>query len=146
LSSTKINPYLKTQILTASPEQLQLMLYDGLIRFCHQAKTAIADNNHENTYESINRAQKILMELIATLKPEVYPELCKNLGALYNYIYRQLIQANVAKDAAVIDKALDVIHIIRSSWVDLIEKLRSEPQDGARNSVNTQTQNLRVVG
>jgi len=145
LKPSKINPYLKTQILTASPEQLQMILYDGLIRFCSRAKTAIAEKDYEKTYEYISKAQKILLELISALKPDVYPELCQNLGALYNYVYRQLIRANVKKDPSPIDRALEVIEVLRSNWAELMEALRNDPQRAGQRAENLAA-NLRVVG
>ena len=54
------NPYLKTKILTASPEELRLMLYEGVIRFCHQAKKAMQDKDIEAKHNSLMRAQKIV--------------------------------------------------------------------------------------
>ena len=141
----QINPYLKTQILTASPEQLQLIMYDALVRFCGQAKTAISDKDFEKTYEAISKAQKILMELISALKPEVYPELCANLSALYNFVFRQLIQANVTKDTRLVDRALEVIEVLRANWVELMENLRSDPQKASQTAENL-AENLRVVG
>ncbi len=63
-----MNEYLKTKVLTASPEELQLMLYDGAIRFCEQARVAVANKEIENSYNLIVRAENILMELTNAMK------------------------------------------------------------------------------
>src|SRR5438270_12642750 len=87
--------YLRTKVLTATPEQLQLMLYDGALRFGEQARVALQARKYDESYQHISQVQKILTELTCSLKPEVFPELCKKLAALYNYAYRQLIEANL---------------------------------------------------
>src|SRR5882724_301008 len=89
------NSYLRTKVLTATPEQLQMMLYDGALRFCEQARAALVEKNYEQSYNLISRVQKILMEMICSLKHDVSPDLCGKLAALYNYAYRKLIEANI---------------------------------------------------
>jgi len=67
--------YLRTKVLTATPEQLQLMLYDGAIRFAEQAKVALEKKDFENSFNGISRAQKIIAELSSSLRHSVAPEL-----------------------------------------------------------------------
>src|SRR3954452_2814020 len=83
--------YLRTRVLTATPEQLQLMLYDGAIRFGEQARVALEQKNFESSYNMIARVQRIITEMNSSLKHEVAPELCKKMAALYSYIYRKLV-------------------------------------------------------
>jgi flagellar protein FliS len=120
------NTYLRTKVLTATPEQLQLMLYDGAIRFCEQARTALAEKNWEQSYNFISRVQKILMEMICSLKHEVNPDLCGKLSALYNYAYRKLIEANTEHTVEAIDDALNVLRYQRDTWAMLLDKLGKE--------------------
>src|SRR5437660_4859242 len=94
-NSQAAQQYLRTQVLTATPEQLQLMLYDGALRFAEQAKAALRQKNYEESHNLITRVEKIVNELASTLKHDVAPELCGKLAALYNYAYRQLFEANV---------------------------------------------------
>src|SRR4051812_42345849 len=77
--------YLRTRVMTATPEQLQMMLYDGAIRFAEQAKAALVTEDYEKSYQSIAKVQKILTEMSCGLKPDVLPELCDKLSALYSY-------------------------------------------------------------
>src|SRR5215207_4034421 len=95
MNQTAAQNYLKTKVFTATPEQLQMMLYDGAIRFAEQARVALQERNFEKSYTSISRVQKILMEMSSTLKHDVFPELCAKLAALYTFAYRKLIEANV---------------------------------------------------
>ena len=92
--------YLRTKVLTATPEQLQMMLYDGAMRFGEQARVALQKKNFEQSYTLISSVQKILDGADCTLKHDVCPELCGKLAALYNYAYRKLIEANVEHDVA----------------------------------------------
>ena len=100
--------YLRTKVFTATPEQLQLMLYDGAIRFGEQAKAALELKNFEQSYNLISRVQKILTELSCTLKHDVAPELCGKLAALYNFVYRKLIEANVEHTTAPLEAGATV--------------------------------------
>ena len=91
-----VNQYLRTKVLTATPEQLQMMLYDGALAFCQQARSALAEKNYEQSYSLISRVQKIVVELNCSLKHEVAPELCRRLSALYLYAYKKLVEAKNA--------------------------------------------------
>src|SRR5271154_3987932 len=95
--------YLKTKVLTATPEQLQLMLYDGAISFAEQGKAALEKKDYEASYRVLTKAQKIINELISKLRPDVYPELCSKLSALYSYAYRHLFRANVHHNVEDVD-------------------------------------------
>ena len=77
--------YLRTRVFTATPEQLQMMLYDGAVRFAEQARPALEKKDWETAYNMISRAQKIITELTCTLRHEINPELCGRLASLYNY-------------------------------------------------------------
>src|SRR4029434_3210802 len=98
--------YLKTKVFTATPEQLQLMLYDGAIRFAEQAKLALEQKNFEHSYNMISRVQKIITELSSCLKHDIAPDLCSKLAALYTYVYRKLVEANIDHTMASLDEAL----------------------------------------
>jgi flagellar protein FliS len=120
------NSYLRTKVLTATPEQLQLMLYDGAIRFCEQARLALQEKNWEQSYTLLTRVQRILVEMLCSLKHDVHPELCAKLSALYNYAYRKLIDANVNHDLAALADAANVLKFQRETWAMLLDKLSRE--------------------
>lgn len=120
------NPYLKTKVMTASPEELRLMLYDGALKFCRQARDAVENAEIENTHDNLVRAQKIVMELSNSLRHDMAPELCERLSALYNFIYRRLVDANINKDTAAIDEAVELIEYERETWQMLIAKVKQE--------------------
>jgi flagellar protein FliS len=112
--------------MTASPEQLQLMLYDGAIRFTKQAIEGVRLQKWEDAFNGFNRAQKIILELINALNYDVDRQLCTQMAGLYHFIYRKLIEANVDRNLAVAEEALGLLHYQRETWVLLIERLRQE--------------------
>src|SRR5258708_62987 len=107
--------YLRTRVLTATPEQLQMMLYDGAIRYSEQAKLALEKKDFEGTYNNVSRAQKIITELSCSLKPSVAPELCSKLGSLYSYIYRKLVEAGAQHKVESINEALELLKFQRQT-------------------------------
>lgn len=115
--------YLRTKVLTATPEQLQLMLYDGAIRFGEQAKAALEQKNFEHSYNMLSRVQKIITELHASLKPDVAPDLCDKMSSLYNYIYRKLVEANIEHLIPPLEEALDLLRYQRDTWAMLLDQL-----------------------
>ena len=127
--------YLKTKVLTASPEMLTLMLWDGAIRFAEQGKEAIGKKDIEGSYKALLRSQRIITELTTNLKHEVNPELCGKLAALYNFIYRRLVDANLTKQAQLVDDALEIMKHQRETWAMLMEKLMKERVGEAQATV-----------
>ena len=99
--------YNDNKIMTASPAELTLMLYEGAIKFCNIAIMAIEKNDLQKANHNIIKAESIISELRSTLD-EDYP-VSKDLDLLYEYIYRRLIEANLDKDKAIIEEVLDFI-------------------------------------
>jgi len=117
------NQYLRTKVLTATPEQLQMMLFDGALVFCEQARLALMAKNFEQSHDLISRVQKILLELSCSLKHDVLPDLCGKLAALYNYAYRKLIEANVRHDLSSLDQTISILKYQRETWAMLLDQL-----------------------
>ncbi len=120
------NPYLKTKVMTATPQELRLMLYEGVLRFCRQAQDALEQDKLEPFYNALTRAHKIVLELSTSLRSEAAPELCEKLNALYVYIYRLLVDASVNRDKKALDEALDLLTYEKQTWEMLMDKLAKE--------------------
>jgi len=136
--------YLKTQVLTASREQLLLMLYDGAIRFASQAKEKMGEGDFEGTHNLLLRAQRVVMHLSAALNPGVDTLLCQRLSAVYSFIYRHLVKANVEKNPKLIDEVIEILSSLRATWQEAIGMIRLEEdvsnspvKEGNRVSVET---------
>ncbi len=117
------NPYLKTKIETASPEQLRLMLIEGAIKFSRQAVDAIGNADWEKMYEAIVRAQKIILELNNGLNPQVDPDLCGKLAALYNYLHGRLVDANMQREAEPVHECIRRLEFERETWLMAMRQL-----------------------
>jgi flagellar protein FliS len=129
--TVEMNPYLKTKILTASPEELRLMLIEGAIRFSRSGRDALATKDYEGVFENLTKAKEIILELMNALRPEMEPELCGNLERLYNFMYRRLMDANVERDPSIVDEVIDLLEYDRETWVLLMEKVATERASGA---------------
>lgn len=125
--SDKQNAYLTTQIMTARPEQLTLMLFDGAIRFGEKARRCLDERNYEGSFEALSRAEQIVIELLNSLRPETAPEICKHQAGLYLFVYRRLVEANMGRRTAALDDALRVLGVLRETWVMLMRKLQDLP-------------------
>ncbi len=106
--------YLDNKIKTATPAELTLMLYDGSIKFCNIAIMAIEENDNSKANTNIIKAQKIMLELRSSLDHKY--EISKNLDLLYEYIYSELIEANMKKDKNVLDEVLESLRELRDTW------------------------------
>ncbi len=138
MSENPNNPYLKDAVMTASSEQLQLMLYDGAIRFAMQGRDAIEKKEHENAYDRLTRAQNIMLEMLNGLNYDVNRELCERMGSIYMFIYKKLLDANIQHSVTEIDDALKVLQIERETWQMLVDKVNSvrEADGGDRFEAN----------
>ena len=128
------NQYLHNAVMTATPEQLHLMLYDGAIRFTRQGIDGINGKNWEQVFNGLSRAQKIVLELLNSLNHDVDKELCSRMAGLYNFIYRRLVEAGTSRDAAAAAEALRLLEYQRETWVMLIDKVREQQADEASPS------------
>ncbi|UKI42599.1 MAG: flagellar export chaperone FliS [Candidatus Melainabacteria bacterium] len=129
-----MNPYLKNQIETSSPEQILILLYDGAIKFLNQAKIGIQNKDIELTHNNLIKAQNIISELRDTLDMEIGGELANNLYALYNYFNRRLVQANIKKEIEPVDEVLEHLRGLRDTWKQAIIKKEKKKTFFTRNS------------
>lgn len=110
--------YQQNSVLTASPGELTLMLYNGCIKFIHLAKKAIAEKNIEAKHINISKTQNIISELNVTLNFE-YP-VAKDMNKLYDYMNRRLIEANIKNDAGALDEVEGLVIEFRDAWKEVI--------------------------
>ncbi|MZQ85770.1 flagellar export chaperone FliS [Paenibacillus sp. 5J-6] len=118
------NSYKQNQVDTSSPEELTLMLYGGAITFLKKSKQAISDKNMNKAHQFITRVQDIIDELIITLDRK-YP-IAAQLLALYEYLKRRLIEANISKDVAILDEVEGFLMEFRDTWKQAITLARSQ--------------------
>lgn len=113
------NAYKQNSIMTATPGELTLMLYNGCLKFIRQARIAMnnQDNDGKNMY--LQKAQRVISELMATLDQD--HDLSRDMMQLYDYIRRCLIDANIKNDLALLDEAEKHVTMFRDTWKQVIE-------------------------
>lgn len=116
------NAYKNQQIMTASPEELTLMLYNGAIRFITESMQAIDQGNLEKANAANLRAQDIVREFMCTL--DMQHEISQNYFKLYDYIEYRLLQANIKKDKSQLEEAKNLLIELRDTWVQAMKLAR----------------------
>jgi flagellar secretion chaperone FliS len=108
--------YQAQAVETAPPAQLVLMMYDGTLTALTRAEQAIARRDVEESNAQLQKAQRIIDELVVSLDMEQGGAIAQNLLALYNFCLDQLLEANLRKDAAGIPAVRDAITCLRDAW------------------------------
>lgn len=119
---TTANPYQQYQqniVNTSTPQELVLMLYNGLIKFLNLSVQAIENKELENAHNNIIKAQRIIEEFMATLDMDY--DISKNLYSLYDYMHRRLIDANIRKDKEILEEVLGFARELRDTWAQAME-------------------------
>lgn len=118
--------YLQQEILAAPREKLFLLTYDIAIGACRKACLAIEGGDAEASNVELQRAQRAVRELHFALRPDQDEELFNSLGRVYDFIYLQLVDANVKKDAELVRSACARLEDLQQTWQRALEVLREE--------------------
>lgn len=116
--------YRQQQVMTATPEALTLMLYNGAIKFINESIEASKKKEYEKANTSCIKAQNIISEFRLTLKMEY--EISKNLLALYNYAYDRLVEGNMNEDISKLEEAKDILSELRDAWNQAMKAVKNE--------------------
>lgn len=117
------NPYAQYQnskVLTASPAELTLMLYEGIIKFVNIGILAIGEKDYEKANINIMKAERIVDHLNGTLNHK-YP-VAKDFENIYKCIMDALLQGNIKKDTAELERALEYSRMIRDTWKEVMSQ------------------------
>ena len=118
-SPSRAIAYKEQSILTATPGQLVVMLYDGCLRFLFQAAHAMRDGQHHEADKRLSRAEAILDELLTTLDLEQGGVIASRLQGIYVFCNRHLIEARVQRDPEMVDKVSELLGELRESWAQV---------------------------
>ena len=116
------NPYAQynnNKIMTASPQELTLMLYDGAIKFNNIAMSAIDANDIQTAHNNIMKVQRIIEEFQMTLDFK-YP-VANDFNNVYNYIMGRLREANITKDKEILEEVSEHLHTMRDTWKEAMK-------------------------
>ena len=116
--------YKRQQVLTATPEALTLMLYNGCLKFMDEGMKALEKKDYEATNTALQKAQNIISEFRITLNMDY--EISHQLFPLYNYVYDRLVEGNLKSDMKQIEEAKTIITELRDAWVLAMKKARQE--------------------
>lgn len=129
--------YKDIQIKTANQGKLLLMLYQGCIKFLGLAIKSIDNKDWEGANNYLQRARKIINELICSLNMKQGGEIAENLSMLYEYMNHQLIQANIHKDTEVIKFVKKLMLQLLEAWQEIInDSNKGEKMDNKKFSIN----------
>ncbi|MBO5095144.1 MAG: flagellar export chaperone FliS [Lachnospiraceae bacterium] len=112
--------YNRNKVLTASPAELTLMLYEGAIKFCNIAIIGIENKDIEKAHVNIIKTEKIIEEFLRTLD-EKYP-VYKDFENVYHYLMRRLQEANVRKDKEILEEVLTHLRGMRDTWKEVMKQ------------------------
>ena len=118
--------YVSTTVKSATPGQLVIMLYDGLIRFATDARDAMEEGR--SSADLINRCIRILTELNTCLRPDIAPEFCQRLSHLYEFYTMELSRAMHRNHPQIITAILPMIAELRDAWQDAEKQLGEKPE------------------
>lgn len=124
MDSNAINAYQRNAIMTATPAELTLMLYEGAIKFCNIGIIAIEKKEYEKANENLKKAQNIITELRVTLDRKY--KVWEDFERVYDYIYRRLVEGNMKKDTEIIEDALKYIREMRDTWKEVMRLNREQ--------------------
>lgn len=130
-SQQNANVYLRTKVMSASPEELRMMLLDGALRFAQQGRDGLIAGDHEASYNGFSQSRNIVVELISSMREEVNPELCDRVRSLYTFIYSELVGASFEKDIQRATNAIELLAFECDTWRQLMDKLASDRQSDA---------------
>lgn len=115
------NPYAQysqNKILTASPAELTLMLYEGAIKFCNIAIMGLEQNDLSKAHNNIIKVEKIIEEFQLTLNFKY--EIANDFNNVYNYLMKRLREANVKKDKEILEEVSEHLHTMRDTWKEVM--------------------------
>ena len=118
--------YLQTEVMTAAPQKLQLMLIEAAIRQGKQAlnlwQQADAETD-DRIGDTLVRCQQIVTELLCGLNPEQDRELVRRVASIYLFVFRSLTEAHLQRDQQKLVDALEVLEVERETWREVCQKL-----------------------
>ena len=112
--------YQRNKVLTATPSEVTLMLYEGAIKFCNIAIMEIENNETEKAHNNIKKTQRIIEEFRNTLDRQY--EVAEDFDRIYVYVLRRLFDANVKKDKEILEEVNGHLRSLRDTWKEVMRK------------------------
>ena len=135
--------YRENSIASARPEDLALMMYNGLMKFIAKAQEEIRSKSLEAAHNTLLRCQDIVFEFQYTLNMDY--AVSNNLMLLYDYLYNRLIEANAKKDCEILDEVLGFVTELRDTWVEVVRLNKEQKAEAAELAEQEQADNAAAV-
>ena len=110
--------YNNSKVLTASPAELTLMLYEGAIKFCNVAIVAVEQRDIPKAHTNIVKVQRIIDYLRQTLDMK-YP-VAQDFENIYVYLSQRLVEANLKNDKDILEEINMHLHSVRDTWKEVM--------------------------
>ncbi len=126
------NTYMRNKILTASPGELTLMLYEGSIRFINIAIKAIEDKDLGKAHDNIRKAEDVISELQSTLNYKY--AVANDFNNIYVYVKQRLVDGNIGKDIEILEEAATHMRSLRDTWKEVMKKTSGQQSSTSFNA------------
>jgi flagellar secretion chaperone FliS len=120
------NSYLTTRVMSASPQELRLLLLDAAIKFTHQACEGLKTKNFELSFNGFGQARDIALELVSGISEDADPELADNVRGVFLFIYRELMDASFEKSVQKTERVIELLEYERDTWILAMERITAE--------------------
>lgn len=117
--------YTNNRVMTASPAELTLMLYEGAIKFCNLAITAVEERDIEKAHTNIIKVERIIEEFQGSLNHK-YP-VAKDFDEVYAYLMQRLREANMRKEKEILEEVLRHLRTMRDTWKEVMRLAKTQP-------------------
>ena len=114
--------YTNNKIMTASPAEITLMLYEGAIKFCNIAIIAIENGEIEKAHVNIKKTLRIIAEFRNTLDRQY--KVAEDFDRIYVYLLRRLLEANIKKDKEILEEVNMHLRSVRDTWKEVMRRNR----------------------
>ncbi len=114
--------YTNNKIMTASPAEITLMLYEGAIKFCNIAIVSIEHGEIEKAHLNTKKTQRIIEEFRNTLDHKY--AVAKDFDRIYVYLLQRLFEANMKKDPAILEEVNTHLRSVRDTWKEVMRRSR----------------------
>lgn len=119
ITNNAYQQYQQSVVNTSTPQDLTLMLYNGLVKFLKLSIQGIEEKDIEKTNNNLVKSQNIILEFMSTLDTSY--EISNSLMSMYDYMNRRLVEANIKKDKAIVKEVLGLAEDFRDTWAQAMK-------------------------
>ncbi|MBA2117098.1 flagellar export chaperone FliS [Bremerella alba] len=131
-ASDSTENYLETEVLTATPQKLQLMMINGAIRFAYQAQQLSEQQDKEEAWDRLMRCREIVAQILCSIKDDG-SDLMGNVAGIYFFLFQELTDLHAKDEYARLDGVLNVLNEERQTWEELCQQMPEAPQRPTEN-------------